>query len=225
MSIFNKILDFFTEDVDDEIELEKETEKKNLNKELMEERKKYNKKSIDSKSILEVEKEVPEKKQVLFFDKDFERKENPVQPQEESSLKYKDTSNKKFKPSSYISPVHGLLKEADDVVEFKSETKTISESDYSVIRKRVFGNDVFLDELVEDNDSKLFATEEIIDLHKRMQIDNEPALDKNLTVEEAYEIAAKENVKINSKTYTESDESSQYMFDLLNELKDGSENE
>ncbi|MFV0424859.1 MAG: hypothetical protein ACK5K7_04775 [Bacilli bacterium] len=226
MRVLDKIVNFFTYEEDDK-EIEKEKEKSDLKKELMEERKKYAKKEkFDTKNISPEEAIEPVKKQVMFVDETFERKEKSVEHVEAKAPRYTDMNEKKFKPSSYISPVHGLLKEAEEVEEYKTEMKTISESDYSKIRDKVFGNSVFADEIEEDKEQKFFATSEIIDLQKRMQIDSEQVMDKDLTVDEAYKRAEFEGAEINSKTFTEGEEENpQYLFDLLDELKEDSKDE
>ncbi len=218
MKILDKVLSFFTYEEENENYIEKE--KLSLKKELMEERKKYAKKEIEEPVVTEEVLE-PVKKQVMFVDEAFKREEK-VKVQEPQPTnpapKYTDANEKKFKPSSYISPVHGLLKKADEVEEYKSEVKTKSESDYSKIRDKAFGSST--EEIEED--SKFFETSEIVDLQKRMQVDGEKSLDKNLTIDEACERAQTDGEVINNKTFTEPEENPQYVFDLLDELKEDS---
>lgn len=232
MKMINKLVNFFTyEDDGSEDEKEKkDSEKINLKKELMEERKKYAKQEKFDDTVISTEEAIePVKKQVMFVDETFERKEKVVEEQNPiQAPKYTELNEKKFKPTSYISPVHGLIKEAEPVEVYETETKTISESDYSKIRDKAFGNAVFLqeeDEEEKENEAKFFATSEIIDLQKRMQIDNDHVLDKDLTVDEAYKRAEGEGIEVNSKAFTEVEEDPQYLFDLLDELKEDSKDE
>lgn len=233
MKILDKLVNFFTYE-EDENETRKnnakETEKSSLKRELMEERKKYAKaEKFDTKEISSKERLEPVKKQVMFVDETFDRQEKPATSEQvfTPAPKYTDTNEKKFKPTSYISPVHGLIKEAEEVVEFETQAKTTSESDYAKIRDKAFGNAVFSDEIeeIEKGDAKFFATNEIIDLQKRMQIDNSQVIDKDLSVEEAAKRAEQTGESINSKTFTEQDENPQYLFDLLDELKEDSKDE
>ncbi len=228
MKMINKLLNFFTYEDGDEEEIKKDSEKINLKKELMEERKKYAKQEKFDETVVSKEEAIePVKKQVMFVDETFERKGKVVEEQPPvQAPKYTELNEKKFRPTSYISPVHGLLKEAEEVEVYETETKTVSESDYSKIRDKAFGNAVFEQEEDEkENQAKFFETSEIIDLQKRMQIDNDHVLDKDLTVDEACRRAEGEGVLVNNKVFTEGEENPQYLFDLLDELKEESNNE
>lgn len=237
MKIVNKLVEFFTYDEDVQEEKQEE-EKSNLNKELMEERKMYANKQREEteKKIIHEPVLEPVKKQVMFVDETFDRKEKGLQIENTvvQAPKYTDINEKKFKPSSYISPVHGLIKEAEEVEEYIEEVKTTRESDYSKIRSKAFGNAVFdekqlsaieeVEKEIEDHSAKIFQTSEIIDLQKRMQVDSDKTIDKNLTVDDAYELAQGGEV-INNKTFTEGEENPQYLFDLLDELNEVSKDE
>ncbi len=255
MSVLKKVVNFFTE--------EETEEKEVLKKELMEERKKYVKKEepkldIEENPIIQE----PVKKQVLFMDETFEKKDRKIESSKQP-VKYNDVEDRKFKPTSYISPVHGLIKSAEDVPEYNHESKTKSESDYVKIRKKVFGNEVFEDELGNEKTTvepkvikssevteteetnqvlneddmkifktgefefsekerqfKIFETKEIVDLKKRLQVD-ENGVEQDITLDEAYD----SDSDIDAKTVVNNEESTGYLFDLLDELGDGEESE
>lgn len=228
MSIMKKLYNFFTEEeVEDE-------EIKELKQELIEESKKYSETSKKSLELEEFETEIkePVSKQVLFVDEVFERKEKRVDNTEDKkSVKYNDLGERKFKASSYISPVHGLIKGAEEVPQFEHESKTKSERDYVKIRKKAFGIELEdrdedpVDDAIEDTDFKLFKTSEIVDIKKRLQVDDAEPMAKDFTLDEAYNAKTDIDSKLlNSNKHEAIDEDKPgYLFDLLDELEEGSD--
>ncbi len=221
MSILKKIVDLFSEVEEDDV---RDTEKEKLKKELLEESKKYRKtnNSIETESNLE---EV--QKQVLFVDEDFERKESKVEVKPETSkengfAKSKYVSEQpKFKPSSYISPVHGLIKEAEEIEVQEHEEKTVSESDYAKIRERVFSDSKQVENSFDDSANfKIFKTSEIINIKRRIQVDEEEVYDENTSIEDAYQNANEESY-VDTKNFNNGQATSQSdLFNLLDELKE-----
>lgn len=232
MSRLKKILDFFSDEVEDE-----NSEKQILKKELEEESKKYNDKSDkepEQEEVKPIEKEQI-KKQVLFMDEDFQRTTEKKQESVEKPVKYV-SDEPKFKPSSFISPVHGLLKNAEEVPEYETEKKTKSESDYAKIRERAFekgseDNDEVEErdieeevQALEDNASfKIFKTSEIVNLQKRIQIDDSASYDENTSLEDAYKYA-KDNQYIDTKNFQDQDKQHN-LFDLLDDFKEEDESD
>ncbi len=222
MSILKKIVDLFSEEV--EADDDKTDEREKLKKELLEESKKY--KEI-SKPV-EVESNLEEvNKQVLFVDEDFERKEKKSEPKPE--VKSESAFNKtkyiseepKFKPSSYISPVHGLIKEAEEIEVQEHEEKTVSESDYAKIRERVFNDGKQnVDELDDSANFKIFKTSEIINIKRRIQVDEDEIYDETTSIEDAYAHASDDNY-VDTKNFNNGQAPSQSdLFNLLDELKE-----
>ncbi len=217
MSILKKIVDLFSEEVENE---KKDEEREKLQQELLEESKKYQ--NITPR--VEQPKELEEvQKQVLFVDEDFERREKVVEKQQTPAF----TSNKyvsdepKFKPSNYISPVHGLIKEAEDFEVQELEEKTTSESDYSKIRERVFNDKSTEKNNFEDSENfKIFKTSEIINIKKRIQVDESEVYDANTSIEDAYGNATNDSyVDTKSLSNHESKPDSD-LFNLLDDLKE-----
>lgn len=221
MSRLKKIINFFSETV--EVEDERDEEKERLKKELMEESKKYEKKEQATQPNKDLEA-VP--KQVLFVDEDFVRKQNePVEKEKFTDAPKYNTDTPKFKPSNYISPVHGLIKEAEKVEVKEHEVKTTSESDYSIIREKILKDASKSstieqkDELEDSSSFKIFKTSEIINISKRVQIDESEIYDENTSIEDAYSNAEEDNY-VDVKSFNAKREEQSDLFDLLDELKE-----
>ncbi len=216
--MIDKIKNFF---------FEADSEKETLEKELKEETKKYEKKrETESKIVLN-----PVEKQVLFVDEEFENTQ-PIQKPQDNTKKsevYNDVTENKFRPTKFISPIHGLLKEPEEAKKVELGSKTIAESDYAKIRNKAFPGDS--DDIQEVNDDdvkvvsdhtnskhfKIFKTSEIVDLKSRIQVENDSSIDANMSIDEAYD-KSENNEVFDSNTLKEKVEDTQDLFDLLDEL-------
>ncbi len=209
---------------------EEDQEKEKLKKEIIDESKKYNQNS-DKKAESEIVLK-PVEKQVLFVDEDFEPKVQKTNKVSEKKEVYNDVTEKKFKPSRHISPIHGLVKEADEVKETVLGSKTVSESDYAKIRDKAYPTEVE-DENVESDititkdhtnskNFKIFKTSEIVDLKTRIQVENESSIDKNTSLDDAYEKSQNDET-FDSNTLKNDDTTTQDLFDLLDELGENNE--
>ncbi len=149
---------------------------------------------------------------------------------------YSSNSEKRFKPKPFISPVYGDLgkKEEEPVEVIENFEEEETRPDFEEIRNKGFVNVSSVtvttppkseqkdtSESKKKSDSAIFDTKEIVNLKKRLQIDDEPGRvsDENVTMEEAY---ASEDVeydiyKIKEKAKAEKEGRKMNLLDLLSD--------
>ncbi len=128
-----------------------------------------------------------DKNAVMFVDDVFDK----PKPKNDA---YPSTSEKRFKPRPFISPVHGVLDEQEPVPVKEEKVEDEAKVDYAEIRTKAFENVNSVTPTSTPKKEKgqertpLFETSEIVNLKKRLQIDDEPGRisDENVSLEEAY---------------------------------------
>ncbi len=166
---------------------------------------------------------------MLFVDEEFEpKKEKEVVDTPSKGAVYNGVTENKFRPTKFISPIHGLLKEPEEAKEVELGSKTVSESDYAKIRDKAFPDKP--EEPIEDEEEvnvvsdhtnskhfKIFKTSEIVDLKSRIQVENDSSIDASTSIDDAY-VKSENNEVFDSNTLKENVADTQDLFDLLDEL-------
>lgn len=252
MKLFDKVKNMFTEEIEEEVQVEQvkpKTRKMESNLETIEQ-------------IKEVKKKEEEKKPIFFTDDDFndmdtykkkdkvERPvEKPVIREEAHTLPYRNTKPyeevkpvKKFKPTPIISPVYGILDKnyhKEDIVDKTDDYTSVDGLSVDSIRNKAYGT------LEDELENTLFGNNSILfnDEDKKKEVFNavEDETDNDLldnfeekkdddidhTLEDLENITMDIGKELDSllskKTDKEEDEDD--LFDLIDNMYEGDEDD